>query len=343
MAAVTPAKAARLRAPGRTLARRARRHPARRRPHRPGRRRTAPRPRRRRASSTCGGWRDGIRPHLLGRPASASKESSSRSRPTSNPASPPSPSSACPTRASSRAATGSGPRSSTAARPGRRRNSPSASARPPSPRAAADSTWPSPARCSPPTNASPPTPSPTSMMIGELGLDGRVRPVRGVLPAVLAAADAGYRQVVVAERTAAEAALVPGVSVLGVRSLRQLIAVLNDEPVPDEAARRRGPARPAAAPGSRARRRRRPGCCGLARGRRPRPGRRRRSARRPGWRWRSPPRAATTSTCRGHRAPGKTMLAERLPGILPPLSPARSPSRSPPSTPSPASSRPASR
>ncbi|WP_329138641.1 YifB family Mg chelatase-like AAA ATPase [Streptomyces sp. NBC_00670] len=72
------------------------------------------------------------------------------------------------------------------------------------------------------------------VMIGELGLDGRVRPVRGVLPAVLAAADAGYEQVVVPESAAAEAALVPGVSVLGVRSLRQLIAVLADEPVPDE-------------------------------------------------------------------------------------------------------------
>ncbi|MFC8125211.1 YifB family Mg chelatase-like AAA ATPase [Streptomyces sp. NPDC057302] len=72
------------------------------------------------------------------------------------------------------------------------------------------------------------------VMIGELGLDGRVRPVRGVLPAVLAAADAGYEQVVVPECTAAEAALVPGVSVLGVRSLRQLIAVLTDEPVPEE-------------------------------------------------------------------------------------------------------------
>ncbi len=72
------------------------------------------------------------------------------------------------------------------------------------------------------------------MMIGELGLDGRLRPVRGVLPAVLAAADAGYRHVVVPERTTAEAALVPGVSVLGVRSLRQLVAVLNDEPVPEE-------------------------------------------------------------------------------------------------------------
>ncbi|NGO11210.1 YifB family Mg chelatase-like AAA ATPase [Streptomyces sp. HC44] len=72
------------------------------------------------------------------------------------------------------------------------------------------------------------------VMIGELGLDGRVRPVRGVLPAVLAAADAGYEQVVVPECAAAEASLVPGVSVLGVRSLRQLIAVLTDEPVPDE-------------------------------------------------------------------------------------------------------------
>ncbi|WP_033321121.1 YifB family Mg chelatase-like AAA ATPase [Streptomyces yerevanensis] len=75
---------------------------------------------------------------------------------------------------------------------------------------------------------------PDIVMIGELGLDGRVRPVRGVLPAVLAAADAGYEQVVVPECAAAEASLVPGVSVLGVRSLRQLIAVLTDEPVPDE-------------------------------------------------------------------------------------------------------------
>ncbi|MFF5883860.1 YifB family Mg chelatase-like AAA ATPase [Streptomyces sp. NPDC012589] len=72
------------------------------------------------------------------------------------------------------------------------------------------------------------------VMIGELGLDGRVRPVRGTLPAVLAAADAGYEQVVVPECAAAEASLVPGVSVLGIRSLRQLIAVLADEPVPEE-------------------------------------------------------------------------------------------------------------
>jgi magnesium chelatase family protein len=78
------------------------------------------------------------------------------------------------------------------------------------------------------------------VMIGELGLDGRVRPVRGILPAVLAAADAGYEQVVVPECAAAEASLVPGVSVLGVRSLRQLVAILTDEPVPDEEPDERG-------------------------------------------------------------------------------------------------------
>jgi magnesium chelatase family protein len=72
------------------------------------------------------------------------------------------------------------------------------------------------------------------MMVGELGLDGRVRPVRGVLPAVLAAAEAGYRQVVVPEHATAEASLVPGVSVLGIRSLRQLVALLNDELAPEE-------------------------------------------------------------------------------------------------------------
>ncbi|MGW3495565.1 YifB family Mg chelatase-like AAA ATPase [Streptomyces sp. NPDC001020] len=82
------------------------------------------------------------------------------------------------------------------------------------------------------------------VMIGELGLDGRVRPVRGILPAVLAAAGAGYEQVVVPECAAAEASLVPGVSVLGVRTLRQLIAVLADEPVPEEEPGDQGPSGP---------------------------------------------------------------------------------------------------
>ena len=47
------------------------------------------------------------------------------------------------------------------------------------------------------------------MFLAELGLDGRLRPVPGVLPAV-AAAEHGVDTVVVAAQNVAEAALVPG-------------------------------------------------------------------------------------------------------------------------------------
>ena len=79
--------------------------------------------------------------------------------------------------------------------------------------------------------------------IGELGLDGRLRPVPGVLPAVLAARRAGHRRVVVPHANGAEAALVDGVEVLAAVNLAQVIAwhggdveVREDEPValPDE-------------------------------------------------------------------------------------------------------------
>ncbi|MBD3009808.1 YifB family Mg chelatase-like AAA ATPase [Streptomyces sp. 5-10] len=159
------------------------------------------------------------------------------------------------------------------------------------------------------------------MMIGELGLDGRVRPVRGVLPAVLAASEAGYRQVVVPEQTAAEAALVPGVSVLGVRSLRQLIAVLTDEPVPEEEEPQElGRPDPMLAgltvPGA-----------GMGTGIAAVPGA---GAGRPDLAEVAGQRAARialeVAAAGGHHlflsgppGAGKTMLAERLPGLLPPL------------------------
>lgn len=73
-----------------------------------------------------------------------------------------------------------------------------------------------------------------TVMLGELGLDGRVRPVTGVLPAVLAAADAGADTVIVAKANVAEASLVPDVKVVGVGSLRALLARLRDQPPPDE-------------------------------------------------------------------------------------------------------------
>jgi len=56
--------------------------------------------------------------------------------------------------------------------------------------------------------------------LGELGLDGRLRPLAGILPAVLASVRAGFDTVVVPAGNADEAALVPGVRVVPVVSLR---------------------------------------------------------------------------------------------------------------------------
>ncbi|TDB91191.1 ATP-binding protein [Actinomadura sp. KC216] len=71
-------------------------------------------------------------------------------------------------------------------------------------------------------------------LIGELGLDWQVRPVHGVLPAVLAAVEAGVSVVVVSQANAAEASLVPGIDVIGVTSLGTLIAQLRGMSPPDE-------------------------------------------------------------------------------------------------------------
>ncbi|MEV0150136.1 MULTISPECIES: YifB family Mg chelatase-like AAA ATPase [unclassified Nonomuraea] len=59
--------------------------------------------------------------------------------------------------------------------------------------------------------------------LGELGLDGRLRPVRGVLPSVLGAAKHGEVTVVIPSANAAEAALVPDVKIMPVSDLRQLV------------------------------------------------------------------------------------------------------------------------
>jgi magnesium chelatase family protein len=64
------------------------------------------------------------------------------------------------------------------------------------------------------------------VLLGELGLDGSVRGIRGVLPAVLAAARAGHPQVVVPTANADEAALVDRVEVLPVDTLARLVAHL---------------------------------------------------------------------------------------------------------------------
>jgi magnesium chelatase family protein len=64
------------------------------------------------------------------------------------------------------------------------------------------------------------------VLFGELGLDGRIRPVRGVLPAALAAASAGFSRIAVPAANAAEARLVPEMEVWAVPSLGVLLAAL---------------------------------------------------------------------------------------------------------------------
>ena len=71
-----------------------------------------------------------------------------------------------------------------------------------------------------------------TVLLGELGLDGRVRPVRGVLPATLAVQQAGFTRVIVPLRQAGEAKLVSGIDVFGIASIPQLVAFLRGEPVP---------------------------------------------------------------------------------------------------------------
>jgi magnesium chelatase family protein len=145
--------------------------------------------------------------------------------------------------------------------------------------------------------------------IGELGLDGRIRPVRGVLPAVLAAVRAGRPDVVVPTENALEAQLVPGARVWPVAELRDVIALHGGEPgegrgrdADDEPARvLRTPT--AMVPPSR------PADLADVVGQR------------------EPRRALEVAAAGGHHlllvgppGAGKTLLASRLPGVLPDLS-----------------------
>ena len=134
------------------------------------------------------------------------------------------------------------------------------------------------------------------VLLGELGLDGSVRGIRGVLPAVLAAARAGHRQVVVPAANADEAALVDRIEVLPVTTLAQLVDHLAGRtPLTRHGRGPLPPAPPVPDLGD---------VVGQASGR----------------------RAVEVAAAGGHHVfltgppgAGKTMLAERLPGLLPPL------------------------
>ncbi|GAA2574465.1 YifB family Mg chelatase-like AAA ATPase [Actinomadura fulvescens] len=144
------------------------------------------------------------------------------------------------------------------------------------------------------------------VMIGELGLDGRVRAIPGVLPAVVAAANAGYKCVVVPQTNSAEAELVPDLKVIAASSLRALLCHLRDEPPPIEEDEDAPPTRPTAGVADRRSSLDLSDVRGQAEAR----------------------RALEISAAGGHHlffsgppGCGKTMLAERLPTLLPPLEP----------------------
>ena len=61
------------------------------------------------------------------------------------------------------------------------------------------------------------------LMLGELSLDGRVKPVKGSLPMALAAAQAGYKGIIVPEDNRREAAGVDGIRVYPARTLAQVV------------------------------------------------------------------------------------------------------------------------
>jgi magnesium chelatase family protein len=67
------------------------------------------------------------------------------------------------------------------------------------------------------------------LVIGELGLEGGVRPVRGALPVTIAAKHAGFRGVIVPVQNMAEAGVVGGIEVLGAESLREVGSFLAGE------------------------------------------------------------------------------------------------------------------
>ncbi|WP_055749194.1 YifB family Mg chelatase-like AAA ATPase [Frankia sp. AvcI1] len=138
------------------------------------------------------------------------------------------------------------------------------------------------------------------VFIGELALDGRVRAVRGVLPAVLKAAAAGVERVVVPAANAAEAALVPGARVEPAIDLAGVLSVLRGEAAaPEVTAPPPTAPTPAEVPGLDL-----ADVAGQTRGR----------------------LAVEVAAAGGHHlfmqgppGSGKTMLADRLPGLLPML------------------------
>ena len=72
-------------------------------------------------------------------------------------------------------------------------------------------------------------PRSSTALLGELGLDGTIRPISGVLPMAIAAKKAGFKTLIVPADNAAEATLARGPAIIPVKTVSQLIAGLNGD------------------------------------------------------------------------------------------------------------------
>lgn len=67
-----------------------------------------------------------------------------------------------------------------------------------------------------------------TLFLGELALDGRIRPVRGVLPATIKARSAGLKRIFVPVENSHEAAVVQGMAIYPVQSLKDVVLILEN-------------------------------------------------------------------------------------------------------------------
>ncbi len=75
------------------------------------------------------------------------------------------------------------------------------------------------------------------LVMGELSLDGRIKPVNGSLPMALAAKQAGYAGILIPHDNRREASVVSGISVFPVKTLSQVVEFLcGRHPIPPERA-----------------------------------------------------------------------------------------------------------
>ena len=67
------------------------------------------------------------------------------------------------------------------------------------------------------------------LIMGELGLDGNLMPIKGALPIAIKTKEMGYEGIILPTDNAAEASVVDGIKVLGANNLMQVIRFLNGE------------------------------------------------------------------------------------------------------------------